>query len=225
MKNITSYYDFMNEGVFSKRTILFDKLLKIAKEISPSEITSRNSYGIINRLNFTYSKAFNIDFEIDPYGEDADLKSIEVEVSVSAYTEKHKLLINNNQTSLTNSEAKKIYDILYNKYIARKSEEICRDLGADDLYHGLVKEINDIDPNKIIKGTFDEYTIIIDKHIIKFVKQVGILSDPYELVIDNDIFPSNEAKTNKLVSMLKNKYKSFYKNQRDTEIETFTDFL
>jgi len=157
MKNIISYTNFINEGFFNKKNILFDKLLKLAKEIPASKISSRNNYDVINRLVFTYDKMFFIDTEIDPFGEDfGDLKSIDIEANISSYTEEYKLLVNNKETSLTDKEAGKIYNILYEKYITYKSEEICRDLGVTDLYYGLVRKINAVDPNEILKGAFDE---------------------------------------------------------------------
>ena len=226
MKNIISYTNFINEGLFNKKNILFDKLLKLAKEIPASKISSRNNYDVINRLVFTYDKMFFIDTEIDPFGEDfGDLKSIDIEANISSYTEEYKLLVNNKETSLTDKEAGKIYNILYEKYITYKSEEICRDLGVTDLYYGLVRKINAVDPNEILKGAFDKYTIMTNEHIIEIVKKDSVLHDSYELVIDNDIFPLDETKTSKLALMLKNKYNSFHKNQRDAEIEIDTDFL
>lgn len=223
MENISTYSDFMNEGLFSRKITLVDKITKIAKEVDPIAIKAK--HGIHDSLEFTHRKVLNSSPEIDPYGEDfGDVRSVDIKVSKDSW-DGYYLYINNKKSSEEGEKVEKIYNILYKKYIPLRTEELLRTLNIDNIYEGLLGIFNNIDPPQIKEDHHREYSLSVNNLTIKLKFHSGFFAEYVNITIDNIPMVLSGKKLHKLFNIIEKKFIYYNKHKDDRDIEKLTDFL
>lgn len=152
MNNIIQYNEFINESLFSSRfRFLYDRIKQIIKTANPDDITFRKyeEDGTFS-LRFSFPTAFS---ENDPYGEEETPN--DMIISIQRYrgikssfrdfldipaNKKYRLIVNNEEIPITNSEARSLYMEIENR---KKMENVIKKKKAQDDLYNKYKELDD----------------------------------------------------------------------------------